>query len=113
MIRAMHRCAPLLLVAIMIGCAPVSGPASARPVTASNEVVYTCETDADCSVKDIGNCCGYYPACVNKDSPTFPQRVQADCSKNNTAGVCGFPDITGCTCVARRCTNKIQSADEG
>ena len=66
---------------------------------------YACQTDADCAVKDVGNCCGYYPACVNSDSPTFPEQVKADCAKEGRMGICGFPNITGCECVEGRCSN--------
>lgn len=71
--------------------------------TAPGEVDYTCTTDADCAVKDVGNCCGYYPACVNKDSPTFPEQVKAECEKQGRMAVCGFPEIAGCQCVQGRC----------
>ena len=64
---------------------------------------YSCKTSADCAVKDVGNCCGQYPACVNKDSRTFPAQVRAQCSKEHRMGVCGFPAIHGCECVAGRC----------
>ncbi len=70
---------------------------------ATGEVDYSCATDADCAVKDVGNCCGYYPACVNVDSPTFPEQVKAACAESGTAGICGFPSIGGCQCVEGRC----------
>lgn len=75
------------------------------PVAAAapGAVDYTCRTDADCMVKDVGNCCGYYPACVNKDSPTFPEQVKAECEKQGLMAVCGFPEISGCRCVQGRC----------
>jgi len=63
----------------------------------------TCKTDADCTVKNVGNCCGYYPACVNVDSPTDPKRVQAECTKKGMASVCGFPEISSCTCNQGHC----------
>ncbi|WP_245156501.1 hypothetical protein [Agrilutibacter solisilvae] len=63
----------------------------------------SCRTDADCTVKDVGNCCGHYPACVNVNSPTDPKGVQARCAKNGMAAVCGFPEIAGCSCVNGTC----------
>ncbi len=66
-------------------------------------VDYSCRTDADCAVKNVGNCCGYYPACVNVDSPTFPDQVKAECAASGKSGVCGFPSISACQCVAGRC----------
>jgi len=71
---------------------------------ATGEVDYACTTDADCAVKDVGSCCGYYPACVNKDSPTFPEQVKAACAASGRSGICGFPSISGCQCVDGRCT---------
>lgn len=71
--------------------------------TKVGEVDYSCRTDADCTIKDVGNCCGYYPACVNVDSPTFPEQVLAACAASDMAGVCGFPSLSGCRCVEGRC----------
>lgn len=62
-----------------------------------------CREDRECVVKDVGSCCGYRPACVNRDRPTFPEQVRARCLKQGQVGVCGFPDITACRCVERRC----------
>ena len=80
-------------------------PGKTTPGTtkAIGNVDYSCTTDADCTVKDVGNCCGYYPACVNVDSPTFPEQVKAACAESGTAGICGFPSISGCQCVENRC----------
>lgn len=64
---------------------------------------YRCRTDADCTVKDVGNCCGYYPQCLNKDSPTDPKAVQAECARTGMASVCGFAELGGCRCVRGRC----------
>lgn len=112
----MSRVVPLLLALLLAACAdPGQGlaDAAAAPATdaasqgapASTEdiVRYDCRSDADCAVKDVGNCCGYYPACVNRDSPTFPERVRAACEAEGIAGVCGFPVIQGCRCVESRC----------
>jgi hypothetical protein len=63
----------------------------------------SCRTDADCTVKNVGNCCGYYPSCVNVNSPTDPAGVQAECAARGMSSVCGFPDITGCQCVSGQC----------
>lgn len=62
-----------------------------------------CEADADCAVKNVGNCCGYFPACVHKDSPTDPDAVQAGCNKEGKASVCGFREITACRCNTGTC----------
>ena len=72
-------------------------------------VDYTCTTRADCAVKNVGNCCGAMPACVNKDSPTDPQGVQAQCAASGRMGVCGFADVTACQCVSGRCESDSSS----
>lgn len=94
---------------------PSSAPHKTKP-GAAGKVDYTCTTDADCTVKDVGNCCGYYPACVNVDSPTFPEQVKAACAESGMAGICGFPAISGCQCVQGRCKSEKTGAirlDEG
>lgn len=87
------------LIAQPVSSAPVPATEAAKP----GEVDYSCTTDADCAVKDVGNCCGYYPACVNTNSPTFPEQVKAECAQNDMQSVCGFRDIEGCACVEGRC----------
>jgi hypothetical protein len=63
----------------------------------------SCKADTDCAVKNVGNCCGEMPACVNKDSPTDPAAVQSQCAKDGRMGVCGFREISSCSCNAGRC----------
>ncbi len=77
---------------------------AALPGATPGRVDDSCTTDADCAVKNVGNCCGYYPACVNKNSPTFPEQVKAECAKNDMQSVCGFRDIASCQCVDGRCS---------
>ncbi|MFA5684600.1 MAG: hypothetical protein WCZ65_03990 [Lysobacteraceae bacterium] len=93
------------LALILLALAACSAaPAPEAPVDEPvDEVVYACTQDSDCAVKNVGNCCGYYPACVNVDSPTFPERVRAQCEAEGVSGVCGYPEIVGCRCVAQRC----------
>ncbi|MFN3843462.1 MAG: hypothetical protein ACK4RW_09425 [Rehaibacterium terrae] len=105
----------LLLLLLLVACAPYAEtPAADAPTPAvepgevePGEVDHACKVDSDCAVKNVGNCCGYYPACVNRDSPTFPERVMARCAEEEMAGICGFPDIAGCACVAGRCENVL------
>jgi hypothetical protein len=66
-------------------------------------VDFSCNTASDCAIKDIGSCCGHYPACVNKDSPTFPEQVKAECEKSGMMSTCGFPSISSCTCTDNKC----------
>jgi len=74
------------------------------------EVDMSCKTDADCTVKNVGNCCGYYPACVNRNSPTDPAGVQANCAKQGMASVCGWAEISSCSCVQGRCAGNNTGA---
>lgn len=69
-----------------------------------------CKVDADCAVKDVGNCCGYFPMCVNKDAKTDPAAVRAQCEKDGMASVCGFKEISGCQCVQGTCQDIADGA---
>lgn len=106
----------LFTVALMLtGCTAATEPAPAPApppdmatrapagLLTKDSVDYSCRTSADCEVKDVGNCCGYYPACVNTDSPTFPEQVKADCAKDGMSSICGFPSISSCDCIEGRC----------
>ena len=75
--------------------APVIGDASAPDTR--------CKVDADCTVKNVGNCCGYYPACVNVAAKVDPAAVAEQCRKTGTASVCGFPAINACHCDGGQC----------
>jgi hypothetical protein len=99
------RAFPLLFF-LLAACVSAPGRSTDPPTVKPAETVdYSCKTDADCEVKNVGNCCGYYPACVNHDSATFPDRVKAECAKKGMMGVCGFPDIKTCGCVEGRCAD--------
>ena len=86
--------------------APLPQPAQRAPkeLLVQGGVNYECSVPADCAIKDVGNCCGSYPQCVNKDSPTFPEQVKANCEKQGMSSICGFPDIASCDCIEGRCT---------
>jgi hypothetical protein len=73
------------------------------PPAAPASLLVTCGTDADCEVKDVGSCCGYRPACVNRDARPDPAAVQARCAQEGRVGICGFREIQGCQCVSGRC----------
>lgn len=71
-----------------------------------------CKTDSDCAVKNVGNCCGYYPMCVNKDAKTDPAAVRAQCEKDGMASICGFREISGCQCVDGQCESLTDGSVE-
>ena len=98
--------------------APVATPVAEAP--ASMETVPApksgdalgrgCNTDSDCAVKDVGNCCGAYPMCVNKGTRTDPAAVRAQCEKDGMASICGFQEVSGCQCVKGQCENIANGA---
>lgn len=108
-------CCLLLAACAGAGTRPgdLATPPDAPALTPAPDAVdYACKTDADCAVKDVGNCCGYYPACVNTNSATFPDKVKADCAREGRMAICGFPEIRGCACVEGRCESVLGSAEE-
>jgi hypothetical protein len=70
----------------------------------------SCKSDSDCVVKDIGNCCGRFPACVNKSAKTDPAAVRAQCAKDGMSSICGFEDVTACQCVEGQCRSAAGGA---
>lgn len=63
----------------------------------------SCASDNDCVVKNVGNCCGQFNACVNRGSPADPSAVMAQCAKEGKMSMCGSPVIAGCACVQGQC----------
>jgi hypothetical protein len=82
---------------------PMGGPLPAERVPSPAALDTACTVDADCAVKNVGNCCGAMPACVHKDSPTDPAAVQAECARKGLASTCGFREVSACTCREGRC----------
>lgn len=81
---------------------PQSVPAT-PPASAVAALDRSCRTAADCAVKDVGNCCGAMPACVNTNARPDPDAVQAQCAEEGRASVCGFQEIRSCQCVQGQC----------
>lgn len=73
----------------------------------NDSIDYTCVEDTDCVVKDIGNCCGIYNACVNKDSVADRQFVRSACGREGQASFCttGIAPGTACGCINGKCQN--------
>ncbi|HVR81066.1 MAG TPA: hypothetical protein VHF02_03100 [Luteimonas sp.] len=88
------------------------GPLPPQVLPAPVKLDYHCTTDADCTVKDVGNCCGMYPACVNRDSPADPAAVQAQCAKEGRMSVCGFREIDACSCSQGQCEPRDDASQE-
>lgn len=87
------------------------GPLPPQVLDAPVRIDRSCGTDADCTVKDVGNCCGAAPACVNVDSPTDPKAVQAACAKKGMASICGFKPIDHCQCVEHECRGVLMMTE--
>ncbi len=96
--------APAAPVATPVAQAPEAMDTAPAP-KAADELGRSCNTNSDCAVKDVGNCCGAYPMCVNKDTKTDPAAVRAQCEKEGMASICGFQEVSGCQCVKGQCEN--------
>ena len=81
----------------------MGGPLPAQVVPQPVKLDYSCRADSDCSVKNVGSCCGTYTACVNKDSPADPDAVRAQCAKEGRVSSCAIRNITHCGCQQGRC----------
>lgn len=90
------------------GAPPALADAGGSPLAPDTR----CSRDADCTVKNVGNCCGAYPACVSTGARVDPDAVAADCARRGLASVCGFREVTACRCVANRCEAAPQGALE-
>lgn len=87
------------------------GPLPPQRVPEPIVLDHSCRTDADCAVKDVGSCCGAFPACVNVDSPADPAAVKAECDRLGHASTCGFREISTCKCVRGSCLAQAQAID--
>lgn len=81
------------------------GAMEGKPTLDAANPSRSCRTDSDCTVKDVGNCCGAYPMCVGKNAKTDPAAVRAQCAKDGMASICGFQEVSGCQCVKGQCEN--------
>lgn len=64
------------------------------------EIDYSCNVDSDCEIKNVGNHCGYFPLCVNKNFR--PHRPELE------SYICSWPSIDGCKCVENRCRGTLR-----
>ena len=101
--------APAAPVATPVAQAPGAMETAPAPKSA-DELGRSCNTNSDCAVKDVGNCCGAYPMCVNKDTKTDPAAVRAQCEQKGMASICGFQEVSGCQCVKGQCENIASGA---
>ncbi len=70
----------------------------------SRPIDYSCTIASDCEIKNVGNGCGYYPECVNKNFIPTPPELGSN--------VCGFPSINFCACVHNKCVGSLNQTIE-
>lgn len=104
---ALAGCVPEVPEGTDFGRAGQAEPAE-RPLPKSlkeyeRSIDYSCESDSDCVIKDVGNCCGFYPRCVNTNAETRPDLVKEFCAESGLVSVCGFQSIRSCECVSGTC----------
>jgi hypothetical protein len=80
-----------------------SGPQTGLPTPLPEYLAYICNIDSDCVVKDVHNCCGYFPRCVNKDYIPDIEAVERKCQEEGIMDICGYPEITHCKCIENTC----------
>ena len=71
------------------------------------QIDYSCQNDEDCLIKDVHNCCGFYPRCTNKNALVNGELVSEFCENEGVSSVCGFPSIDYCACENNKCVGKM------
>ena len=66
---------------------------------------YFCSVNSDRVVKDVHNCCGYYPKCVNKDYIPNIASVEKECKEKGIVSICGFAEVKECRCEQNKCVS--------
>ncbi len=74
-----------------------------------NSIDYNCDNDSDCEIKDVHNCCGYYPECVNRQAMVDAAFVRDACNEEGKASICGFTSIDTCRCINSRCEGYLKN----
>ena len=81
-------------------------PSKPTPPASPASGPLACNSDSECTIKNVGSCCGAKPACVHVDAPVDPEGVTAKCARDGMASICGFEEITSCQCVNHECQGK-------
>lgn len=92
-----------LSITLLFACAKAQTVTTNEP-----EDPRACTVDADCTVKNVGNCCGEYRQCVNVAHEPDPAGVKAACEREGRSSVCGSPEISGCQCIDGQCAASTQ-----
>lgn len=72
-----------------------------------SSIDFSCGSDSDCEIKDVHNCCGYYPMCVNINAKVDPDFVNKACRDEGIGSACGFRSIDSCRCVDGKCNGYL------
>jgi len=103
MTKILYVLSSIMLIVSLVTLIFVSLP-PAKSVFVPNEQIIpeskdkidlTCKNSSDCQIKNVGNQCGYYPMCVNKNFQPNPPELDSM--------ICGFPSIENCQCVKSQC----------
>ena len=65
----------------------------------------SCNTVNDCEIKNVGNCCGQLPKCVNKNYIPQPNFVSDKCEEEDLFSGCGFVAFNKCLCIDNNCVD--------
>jgi len=112
-----------IIAIILVAVSPAARTAAAEPVVPAivtlnslhdyqQSLIKACQTNADCVVKNVGNCCGYAPQCVHQEVPTFPEQVKGLCAQEGRSSICGFQEPAGCACVDNQCQTSTEISTE-
>ena len=101
------RLIPMMVAVLaMTACSTPDTVATHGPMSPT-----ACTVDADCTVKNVGNCCGEYLQCVNVAHTPDPAGVKAACEREGRSSICGSPDIASCQCIDGQCAASTASDD--
>ncbi|MBK6725869.1 MAG: hypothetical protein IPG63_01195 [Xanthomonadales bacterium] len=102
----------VLLSGLLAACAPAPVTSPEPTAAGAPDAPLACETDAQCTVKNVGNCCGEFLACVHVDQAVDVAAVKRRCESEGLSSVCGQRDIAGCRCDAGQCVESATATTE-
>ena len=99
----------IAMAVLLVGMASVCAKSYSTLQEYKESIDYSCQTDSDCVIKNVGECCGYYPSCTNKDAFVNATFVNDICKAGGIGGICGFPSIYSCKCKNNRCIESVKN----
>jgi len=99
----------IILSLIFIICAVLSVIGISAEYTSlvgyHNSLEVSCTSNDECLIKNVENCCGYYPKCVHEDAELLPEVVDELCKDFDDE--CGSKFLIGsCSCQGESSSNK-------